>query len=418
MALRPVLVLWHRWFGLIAAVWLLLLALTGSFIVFMDEADRALNPDLRRVEATGEPLPVQALVDAVATARPGTFVDYLLMPTNPTDSVLVFNAPVLTPGRPTPDHEFRQIYLNPYTAQILGDRRFGEPGFDARRFSQFMYQLHMDLNLGPVATWLLGLLALLWVFDHVASAMLSFPTARRWMESFRVRWKSGSAKITFDLHRAPGLWLFPVTLMLAVTGVALNWPTETDAVFEAVSPTTPFPTETLPTLPQAEYRPAISIDRAMAIARAETAGARVSAVSTHPDKGVYWVRLKDPRDLDETGGRWVVVDFRDGRVLSNRHLRDGSVGDEVKAWLFPLHTGHAVGWPGRILICLSGLVLSGFIVTGVMIWWTRRSAKLRTARRTLLTTSPHPADVRGQDWLESRDRAGPGGTRRDKTPME
>lgn len=388
MTLRSVLVLWHRWFGLIAAAWLLLLALTGSFIVFMDEADRALNPDLRRVEATGEPLPVQTLVDAVRSAQPGTFVDYLLTPTGPNDSVLVFNAPELIPGRPTADHEYRQIYLNPYTAEILGDRRFGEPGLDARRFSQFMYQLHMDLNLGPVATWLLGLLALLWVFDHVASAILAFPTARRWMESFRVRWKSGSPKLTFDLHRAPGLWLFPITLTLAVTGVALNWPTETDAVIEAVSPTTPFPTETLPALLQADYRPAISIDRAIAIARAETAGARVSAVSTHPDKGIYWIRLKDPRDLDETGGRWVVVDFRDGQVLSNRHLRDGSVGDEVKAWLFPLHTGHAFGWPGRILICVSGLVLSGFIVTGLMIWWSRRRARATATRRARAPSVP------------------------------
>jgi uncharacterized iron-regulated membrane protein len=380
MKLRPVLVLWHRWFGLIAAVWLLLLALTGSFIVFMDEADTALNPDLRRVEATGEPLPVQTLVDAVTVAKPGTFVDYLLMPSAPGDSVLVFNAPILTPGRPTQDHEYRQIYLNPYTAEILGDRRFGEPGLDARRFSQFMYQLHMDLNLGPVATWLLGLLALFWVFDHIASAILSFPTARRWMESFRVRWKAGSAKITFDLHRAPGLWLFPITLMLAVTGVALNWPTETDAAIEAVSPLTPFPTEALPSLPQADYRPAVSIDRAITIARGHADGARVAAISTHPDKGFYWVRLQDPRDLDETGGRWVVVDSRDGRVLWNRHLRDGSAGDEVKAWLFPLHTGHAFGWTGRIIIFVSGLMLSGFIVTGLMIFARKRSARL--SRRT------------------------------------
>jgi uncharacterized iron-regulated membrane protein len=392
MKLRPVLVLWHRWFGLIAAGWLLLLALTGSFIVFMDEADRAVNPDLRRVEATGAPLPVQTLVDAVRAAQPGTFVDYLLLPAHPNDSVLAFNAPELTPGRPTQDHEFRQIYLNPYTAEILGDRRFGEPGLDARRFSQFMYQLHMNLSLGPVATWLLGLLALLWVFDHIAAVLLSFPTARRWMDSFRVRWRSGSAKLTFDLHRAPGLWLFPITLMLAVTGLAVTWSQETDAAISTVSPITPFPTEALPSLPTPDYRPSVTIDQAMTIARAEADDARVFAVSTHPDKGFYWVRLKDPRDLDEVGGRWVVVDFRDGRVLSDRHVREGSAGDAVKAWLFPLHTGHAFGWPGRILICLSGLVLSGFIVTGVMIFASRQRARARSTQRVRVSAAAAPAE--------------------------
>jgi len=46
---RPALRAWHRWFGLGAALWLLLLALTGSVIAFYDELDRALNPDWRGV---------------------------------------------------------------------------------------------------------------------------------------------------------------------------------------------------------------------------------------------------------------------------------------------------------------------------------------------------------------------------------
>ena len=31
--LRPLLVFWHRWFGLLSAVWLVLMAVTGSLIV-------------------------------------------------------------------------------------------------------------------------------------------------------------------------------------------------------------------------------------------------------------------------------------------------------------------------------------------------------------------------------------------------
>ena len=44
MRTRPAL-LWHRWFGLLGGVWLLVIALTGSVLVFHEEIDHALNPD-------------------------------------------------------------------------------------------------------------------------------------------------------------------------------------------------------------------------------------------------------------------------------------------------------------------------------------------------------------------------------------
>ncbi|MDZ4321128.1 MAG: PepSY-associated TM helix domain-containing protein, partial [Phenylobacterium sp.] len=54
---RRALRLWHRWFGLAAGVWLLLLALTGSAITYYEELDHALNGDLRQVARTGPPVP-------------------------------------------------------------------------------------------------------------------------------------------------------------------------------------------------------------------------------------------------------------------------------------------------------------------------------------------------------------------------
>ena len=70
--------------------------------------------------------------------------------------------------------------------------------------------------------WFLGLVAFLWIFDHLVSLVLSFPVLRKWLASFRVRWRSGGHKMTFDLHRAGGLWFFPVTLMFAVSAVYFN----------------------------------------------------------------------------------------------------------------------------------------------------------------------------------------------------
>lgn len=381
MKARRLLTIWHRWFGLGAALWLLLLALTGSAIAFHDEIDRALNPALRRVAPAGPALSLDRIAAAIERQEPNTTLDYIMLPTRPDDAILGFVAPRRALGQAgAPGHVFRQYYVDPYRGSILGTRIFGEFGLDARRLMPFLYQLHMDLMLGGLGKWLLGLVALLWIIDHLISVAISFPRRRAWMDSFMLRWRAGGYRLRFDLHRAIGLWLFPVTLVLALTGLSVTWTETFDHAVSAVSPTSGFPIDDLPVLPAPLYSPVVSIDSAVAIAE-RRAGSRVNAISLHPDKGVYWLRLFDRRDLDQIGQRWVVVDYRTGRVLQDRHVTEGSNGDAFTAWLFPLHNGAALGLPGRILIALSGVLLSVVVVTGLTIWTRKQYARRASAGR-------------------------------------
>src|SRR5256885_10719689 len=40
---------------------------------------------------------------------------------------------------------------------------------------------------------------------------------RRWLPSWRVRWGGGAYKLNFDLHRAGGLWVWAVIVIVAFT---------------------------------------------------------------------------------------------------------------------------------------------------------------------------------------------------------
>jgi uncharacterized iron-regulated membrane protein len=59
-------------------------------------------------------------------------------------------------------------------------------------------------------------------------------------------------------------------------------------------------------------------------------------------------------------------------VLAVWNPRQGSAGDRVWAWQNPLHSGHAFGAVGRLLVCLSGIAGLLFVVTGVPLWLARR----------------------------------------------
>ena len=382
-----------------AALWLIVLGLTGSTLVFYEEIDRALNPDLWRLAATpaAEGAPAADLVAAAEAVRPGaaaaTYVD---LPNRPGEPAEVYLAP--RPGLagaaaaaaaeavPAGLH----VLVDPADGRVLGERVFGAFRLDRRHFAHWLYQLHMDLHLGPRARWLLGLLALLWIVDHLPAAILSFPAPKKWRRSFAVRRGTTGSALVWALHRASGLWLLPITLTLAVSGLYFNWYDGFLATVDAVSPRTPHLDETAPVLPRPVERPRVSLDEAIAVARARAGGAEVDGVTFLPTQGLYWLRLFDERDLDVYGGRWIYVDMTSGAVRSDRHAAEGSWGDAAIAWQYPLHSGKAFGWPGRLLICAAGLAVSGLSATGLLIWARKR----RQARRSQRLPEASPAAAR------------------------
>jgi len=47
-----------------------------------------------------------------------------------------------------------------------------------------------------------------------------------------------------------------------------------------------------------------------------------------------------------------------------------------------MHSGRILGLPGRILISAMGLVVAALSVTGVVIWWRKRRARVKVRETT------------------------------------
>jgi uncharacterized iron-regulated membrane protein len=72
----------------------------------------------------------------------------------------------------------------------------------------------------------------------------------------------------------------------------------------------------------------------------------------------------------------------DGRPIARRHDNGASAGDQFFAWQYPLHSGKAFGLPGRWIVFVSGLLTALLVVSGLMLWWRRRSPVRRPDART------------------------------------
>lgn len=91
-------------------------------------------------------------------------------------------------------------------------------------------------------------------------------------------------------------------------------------------------------------------------------------------------------------------DGTDGRYLGDPVPWTGTAADIFLQAQFPVHSGRILGLPGRILVSLIGLVVMALSVTGGVIWWRKRAARvLRQAARTgdvgrvLYQAAPHAA---------------------------
>ena len=230
--MRAVMLPVHRYVGLLLALFLAIAGITGSLLAWNEELEAAISPQLFRVTAPPgstrmAPLPLHSQVQA---RYPGALAARLPLEFSDGRSVLFALRP-LPKGKPLPND---QVFVDPYTGQVLGQRRWGDISQGMKNLMPFIYRLHYSLALDGIGTVLFGIVALLWTLDCFAGAWLTLPgrpasgePARRWPARWWQAWKlrSGSAyKISFNLHRAGGLWTWAMLFVLAWSSVAFNLP--------------------------------------------------------------------------------------------------------------------------------------------------------------------------------------------------
>jgi uncharacterized iron-regulated membrane protein len=316
---------------------------------------------------------------------------------------------------------FNQVFVDPVSGAELGKREWGAVWPITREtFVSFLYRLHYTLHIPELwgidrwGLWLMGGIAMLWMVDSFVGFYLTLPVRRkqaavafdagagsgtqaaktwwqRWQPAWKVRWKGGSSKLNFDLHRAFSLWTWALLFILAFTAFSLNLYNEIFyPVISKVSKVTPTPFDTRP-MADKQHLIAAQVPFGDVAARAGAEAQRrgwedpVGAVYYSQEFGIYMVSLFKPGNDHGTGGvgpALLYYDGVDGRLLGQRQPWKGTAADIFVQAQFPLHSGRILGLPGRILISLMGIVVAMLSVTGVIIWWrTRASRAVATSRQ-------------------------------------
>lgn len=218
--IRNALVQGHRWVGLALGLFLIPAALTGSALVWKQAIDEWLNPQLFSIPALFQtPLSEKELVAVIRQHYPGVRVGWVTMPERPARSALL--AVGNWPGSDS-SRRINEVFAHPATGEILGFRSTTTPRFSRQEFVPWLYRFHYTLMMKRTGMVLMGIVAIALTIDCFAGLLLTLPrTLAKWRK-WRLAWLVRPSRFNFDLHRASGLWTWPVLFVLAVSSVYLN----------------------------------------------------------------------------------------------------------------------------------------------------------------------------------------------------
>lgn len=412
---QSVIVKVHRYLGLSLAFFLIIIAGTGSVIAFYDELERTFNARMRVVAPQPEGWTIHdALVirERLEGEDPRSHVFSLQFPQRRDESLFSRVMPAIDPQTgETHAIDYDEVFANPYTGERLGERIIGAATLRPEGVPSFLYYLHyaliFPLGLGIV---LIGLLGLVWAFEGITGAYLTLPTKakpgksgkkprpflKRWSTAWKVSRGTNTNRQVLDLHRSSGLWLWPLLMIFAVTGYALNQGgpyadfVKTFAGYEHYQERPPAPPLAQPLInPPVGWFEAADLGQRYFAQQAAAQGftpGKPAALEYRRDLGVYFFLMHTSRDLlDEQGNptetdspataATMTIDARTGRMLGLQLPTGQRAGNTVTSWLVALHVTAIGGRLWQIAVSAFGLVVVTISVTGVLLWWRRRSSR-------------------------------------------
>lgn len=394
--MRASLLIFHRWAGLSITLALVLTGLTGAILPYQRELNRMAAPHLWRVEP---PSPHARLLTGIELMhrvedQTGGRVSYMPLVLDPDWAQAIFLSK--RPGGEALG--YREVIADPYTGEIRARLRYADLRDGFVNIVPALVNFHYSLALGGWGRWLLGVAALIWTVECLIGFWLSLPrrragerlseTLKRWQPAWGLRRRQGGTVLAHDLHRATGLWLWPVMLVFAWSAVAFNL----DAVHEPVQKLLgaqglyqPVVNATPDEGPPMTAEQAIAVGERLMAVEAGERGFTVRApmaLSFNPSANAmgYYARtsLDGPTDKGST-----VVWFDDvsGRLLEFRSPFGATKADAVDKTLRMLHTADFFGWPYKLFVSFVGLATAALAIAGLMMWLWRRTGRRRPAKQ-------------------------------------
>jgi uncharacterized iron-regulated membrane protein len=295
----------HRYIGLAVGLILIIVGLTGSLLVFRTEIDAFLiRQQIGAIAPQGEKLPIRPILDTVQAAYPEqkpVSVNTLPKPEAP---YMVF----LT----MPNSRDRlQVFVNPYTGQILGERVWEKSPIG------WLRKLHYDLLAGKIGQAIVGFVAFLLLILSFTGLAL-WPGWRKLLAGFKIKWNAHPKRVNFDIHKVAGILSLVFFILTAFTGFCWNFYDQVKPVIYAATATPILPSPSSKPIPN---QTPLNIETLLQKADAVFPDASTTFfVIPQKPEAAFRVDKKQPQESEEYGHTKVYLDQYTGEIVE---VQDG-----------------------------------------------------------------------------------------------
>jgi uncharacterized iron-regulated membrane protein len=352
---KPVLKTIHTWVGILAGVFLSVIALSGSAILFRAEFEQAALPKSTSAGNNSRRASLDDAARAVAILRPESHIRRVRISAGPGDPYIV---QVQSSGKRT-----ERIVADASSGKVLG---LVQPGW-----VDWMVDLHRNLLAGPIGRGTVGVFGIV-MFVLSATGILMWLTGpRNWRAWISVRRRGSATRFNYELHRASGLWAYVFLALISFTGIELAYP---NSFRDAVQAMTGKPA-TVRGPRDVHAAAALSLDEYVRIGRTAMPDAvPVELRLPEPGKGPVDLRLYRAGDLSPSGNH-VYLDPASGTVLMIDRVVDRPIGARFLAAMSPIHYAQFGGLTIKVAWAVLGLTPVLLFITGLIAWWRPAKSK-------------------------------------------
>jgi len=347
----------HKWIGLILAILIIPLCVTGAALVWDEALDHGLNPQRYAVsgERTVDPqLYVQA---AKAALNPGDRIQSITLPDGD-GPVVVAAMPASAKPQAGPPSRVN-VWLDPPTARVL-DKASSNSGL-----IRAMHMIHGSMMIPVWGRTIVGWLGVFMLFSCFTGIWLWWPTVGKWVRG--LRWRR-HRNLDTNLHHLFGFWIALPLFVLSLTGAWISFP----QVFGGGQQRGTGPDRAALARAKPLDAPKTGLDTAIANARAALPG-EVATIAWPTDLKPEWTVT-----IGTGAGCQVKVDDATGTAKAAPPPRE-----DTARLMRRIHDGTRMGplWQG--ILFLGGLLPAILAITGVIMWWRARGwkAELKAKQR-------------------------------------
>jgi uncharacterized iron-regulated membrane protein len=236
----------------------------------------------------------------------------------------------------------------------------------------WIVDLHTQLRLDQLGSNTVGILGLLLVISCSSGLYLWWPSLKEIFNSLKIRSNESLKLLFLDVHRLLGLLSAGPLIVLAITGTLLSFPstlkfftgssgmehgqTGRDIISTAIPNNHP-----------------TGLSSATFVAQSVFPKAELRRITTPlGDTGIYRINFRHKSEINQKHPFTTVwVDRWSGQIREVRNPNSFSSGETFATWIWPLHTGEALGPKGRFIWFLSGISLFILYVSGLLRWLFR-----------------------------------------------